>query len=148
MGIFTEASMAAVDEDFEIDEAGMEELLEGFFYDDHYADSDEEKKAIFEDAAILEKAKLTNKKTLVRLSKNDDIRRRSTMAAMQIAKTKNDPLWKKLVLNRVKERQLLRAINKKYGNKAIQLAKKGQREYLKGSNKVKMLKASDLNNRQ
>lgn len=142
--MFTDATNYQIDDDVDVN---LEELFEQFFFDEHYADSDEEKMELFQNAAVLEKANITNRKTLVRLNKNDDIRRRSTMAALQIAKQKKDPLWNKLVLNRVKERQLLKAINKRYGNKAVMVAKRGQREYLKNVNKSKMLKASDLDNR-
>ena len=44
---------------------------------------------------------------MVRLSRQDDMARRVKIAAYQLAKDKKDPLWTKLVLNRVKERQLI-----------------------------------------
>ena len=68
------------------------------------------------------------KKTLVRLSKKDDMSRRRTMAAFSIARQKKDPLWTKLVKNRVQERKLIGEIVKKYGNKADRVAKVGQKE--------------------
>lgn len=79
----------------------------------------------------LVEASVLRKKTLVRLSKADDLERRLTMAAMQLAKEANDPLWEKLAKNRVKEKELLTAIRKKYGVKAEKLAKVGQKEYVK-----------------
>lgn len=81
--------------------------------------------------AMLEK-RLVGRNTLVRLSKNDDLTRRTKMAAFQIAKEKNDPLWEKLVKNRIKERQLIGQIVKKYGTKGQRAAKVGQRQYLTG----------------
>lgn len=72
------------------------------------------------------------KKTLVRLSMKDDVSRRTTMMAMQLAKQNKDPLFDKLALNRVKERELLGKIEKKYGVKAEKLAKQAQKEYLHG----------------
>lgn len=81
--------------------------------------------------AMVEKG-LIGRNTLVRLSKNDDLTRRTKMAAFQIAKEKNDPLWEKLVKNRIKERQLISQIVKKYGNKGQRAAKVGQRDYLRG----------------
>ena len=110
---------------------------------------DAEKRELLESAeiALLEKKNITNRKTLVRLNKNDDISRRTTMAALQIAKQKNDSLFNKLVKNRIMERKLLTAIKKKYGSVAQRAAIKGQREYIKGTNSSKILKASDLNNR-
>ena len=53
------------------------------------------------------------------------------MAAMQLAKDHNDPLWDKLAVNRVRERDLLSKITTKYGAKAQRVAKMGQKEYLK-----------------
>jgi len=47
-------------------------------------------------------------------------------AAIQIAKEKNDPLYKKLKKVYAQRRMLKEAINKKYGNKAVQKVKKMQ----------------------
>jgi len=69
------------------------------------------------------------------------------MAALQIAKDKNDSLWKALTKNRIQERKLLMAIKKKYGNAAIKVARIGQKEYLTGSNQSKMLKKGDISHR-
>jgi hypothetical protein len=149
MGIFTNSNGYSDPVSGEEIEVNMDELMEQFFFDEHYADSDEEKRALFESAEsiLLEKKNITSKKTLVRLNKNDDLSRRSTMAAMQIAKDKNDSLWKALVKNRIQERKLLRAIKKKYGNAATRLAKIAQNNYIRGANKSKMLKKSDISKR-
>lgn len=80
--------------------------------------------------ALVEAGKL-RRKTLVRLSKKDDMSRRKTMAAFQLARDKKDPLWAKLVKNRVQERKLIGQIEQKYGTKAERVAKLGQRDYLK-----------------
>lgn len=148
MGIYTESN-GYRDNDGEEIEVNLEELMEQFFYDDHYNDSDEEKAELFESAemALLEKKNISSKKTMIRLNKNDDITRRSTMAALQIAKDKNDILWKALTKNRIQERKLLKAIKKKYGNTAIKVAMIGQKEYLKGSNQFKILKKGDISHR-
>lgn len=73
------------------------------------------------------------KKTIVRLNKKDDLSRRTTQMALQIAKEKGDPLWDKLAANRVKERDLLGKIEAKYGLKAEKLAKEAQNNYLHGN---------------
>ena len=62
------------------------------------------------------------KKTLVRLSKKD-------------------PLWTKLVKNRVQERKLIGEIVKKYGTKADRVAKIGQKEYLKHKMPLSFMRA-------
>ena len=81
------------------------------------------------------------KKTLVRLSKKDDMSRRRTMAAFSIAREKKDPLWTKLVKNRVQERKLIGEIVKKYGGKADKVAKAGQKEYLKQKMPLSFMRA-------
>jgi hypothetical protein len=80
--------------------------------------------------ALLEAGKF-RKKTLVRLSGQADLDRRNKLAAMQLAKENNDPLFEKLALNRVKERELLGKIVQKYGNKGARIAKASQQDYIK-----------------
>lgn len=74
-----------------------------------------------------------SKKTIVRLSKKDDISRRKKVAAFNLARENNDPLWDKLALNRVKERELIEKIVTKYGNKAQKIAVQSQKDFLKGA---------------
>lgn len=112
----------------------VDELLEAYVAYELAMLTPEQFKAFTESEecqAMLEK-RLVGRNTLVRLSKNDDLTRRTKMAAFQVAKEKNDPLWEKLVKNRIKERQLIGAIVKKYGTKAQRAAKVGQRQYLTG----------------
>lgn len=109
-----------------------EELLESFIAYELSKLDDSQLKSFVESEecqAMLEK-KMITRKTLVRLSKNDDLARRKKMAAYQLAKEKNDPLWDKLVAVRVKERALIDKIVAKYGSKAERAAKVGQKEYL------------------
>ena len=134
-------------EDLEVKDIGA--LTEAYIYDEISGQSDEVKKAFLEseECAVLEAKGIIGRKTLVKLSKNDDMTRRVTMAAMQLAKEKKDPLWDKLVKNRIKERQLLAAIRKKYANGAKRAAKIGQRDYLKNRMGSKFLKTSDIKHR-
>ena len=81
---------------------------------------------------LVQEGKL-HKKTLVRLSKKDDLTRRQKIIALNLAKENNDPLWDKLALNRVKERELISKIVAKYGNKSQKLAVKSQKDFLKGA---------------
>ena len=145
MGIYTTNYNEA--DSVEIQDIGA--LREAYIYDELCALSDSQKKAFLEseECAVMEAKKLIGRKTLVRLSKNDDLNRRTTMAAMQLAKEAKDPLWDKLVKNRVKERELLSKIRQKYGNKAQRAAKIGQREHLKGTMGSKFLKKEDISNR-
>lgn len=131
MGLFTNQKL--MEEASEVTmNLNMDELQEAFFYDDHYSDSDAEKMELLENADVLMEANKISRKTLVRLNKNDDLTRRTGMAALQLAKDNNDPLWKKLVKNRIMERKLLAAIKKKYANKAQVAARKGQKMYVSG----------------
>ena len=93
------------------------------------------------EAEALVEAGVMRKKTLVRLSKKDDFSRRRTMAAFTIAREKKDPLWSKLVKNRVQERKLIGEIVKKYGGKADKVAKVGQKEYLKQKMPLSFMRA-------
>ena len=131
MGLFTNNSAMADARDVTMN-LNMDELQEAFFYDEHYADSDDEKRELLESADVLMEAKKISRKTIVRLNKNDDLTRRTGMAALQLAKDNNDSLWKKLVKNRIQERKLLAAIKKKYANKAQIVARQGQRLYVSG----------------
>lgn len=88
--------------------------------------------------ALVEARKMS-KNTFIRLNKNDDLTRRSHLACLVLAKKNNDPLWKKLALNRVKERQLREAIYKKYGNRGNIVAKKSQQVHIKQMRKMPSL---------
>ena len=129
MGLYTNLAIMADTKDVTMN-LNMDELQEAFFYDDHYSDSDEEKRELLENADVLMEAKKISRRTIVKLNKNDDLTRRTSMAALQLAKDNNDTLWKKLVKNRVQERKLLGAIKNKYANKAQVAARQGQRMYV------------------
>lgn len=128
MGIFNSSFNNDFDEDLKYDE-----LLETYIYDEISKLPDEKiQEFVHSEAAdaMMQKG-LIGKRTLVRLSKADDMERRIGMAALQIAKDKDDPLWNQLAKIRERERDILDKINKKYENKARQSAKVGQKEYLK-----------------
>lgn len=105
----------------------------------------EQRKAIAEseEAAVLEAKGMIGRKTFIRLSKNDDVERRTSAAAYQMAKDKNDPLWKKLMFHMQKKNQYKEAILKKYNAKASRVAKQSQKDYLKHP-AAKLLKVEDL----
>ena len=105
----------------------------------------EERKAIVEseEAAVLEAKGMIGRKTLVRLNKNDDVTRRTSAAAYQMAKDHNDPLWKKLTFHMQKKNEFKEKILRKYSNKAQRIAKQSQKDYLKQP-AAKLLKVGDL----
>ncbi len=84
----------------------------------------------------LVEAGVMTKRTLVRLSKKDDLDRRTTMAAFSIARSKGDPLWKKLTLIQSKRKELIAAIKQKYASVSQRAAVQGQKEYIKTMRKV------------
>ena len=111
-------------------------LLEQIFIADEVAHLPEDKIKEFCEAGgvgeqLVREGKLS-KKTLVRLNKQDDLTRRTKMGALLLAKEKKDPLYDKLVKNRLMKRQLVDKIMKKYGMKGKQVAKHAQAEYLHG----------------
>lgn len=116
----------------QLSESALAELGEAYIYDELSMLSDDQKQAFVEsdEAKAMVEGGILNKKTLVRLTKKDDLSRRSTMAAFQLAKEADDPLWQQLVKNRIKERELIAKIESKYASKAEKSAKIGQKEYL------------------
>lgn len=82
--------------------------------------------------ALVEAGKL-RKKTLVRLSKKDDLQRRQTMAELELAKQHKDPNYDKLVKLHIKMKELDQKIHQRWGMKASQIAKQQQRDYLKNA---------------
>lgn len=129
MGIFSPENM-----ELESNIVDQDQLMETYIYDELSRLSDEKRKEFIQSEACqtMINEGLVSRRTIVRLSKNDDLERRITMAAMAIAKQKNDPLYYKLAKNRVKERELLGKIRTKYGSKGERVAKVGQKKFLKG----------------
>lgn len=143
MGFFVEDTMLddrIVDEEFD-----MDAYAETCLYMELAALPYEDRKAIVEseEAALLEAKGMIGRKTLIRLNKNDDVTRRTSAAAYQMAKDNNDPLWKKLTFHISKKNEYKEKILKKYNAKAQRVAKKSQREYLKNP-ASKLLKVADL----
>lgn len=73
--------------------------------------------------------------TLLKLSKKDDLSRRETMAAMQLAKDANDTLWKKYIFHTEKRTEYKEKIKQKYSSKAARAAKSAQNEFIHGGAK-------------
>ena len=71
------------------------------------------------------------KRTFVRLSRKDDLKRRMSVAAISIAKEKKDPLFDKWARHRVKERSYRAMIYKKYKTLAFKAAKISQKKHIK-----------------
>lgn len=135
-----------IDTDDMIDESfDMEKYYETLLYMELASLPHEDRKAIVEseEAAILEAKGLIGRKTLIRLNKDDDVSRRTSAAAYQMARDNNDPLWAKLMLYMNKKNEYKDKILKKYNSKAIRVAKKSQKEFMKNP-AAKLLKVADL----
>lgn len=130
MSIFSPNSNHGLDSELKNPEA----LLESYIYDEisKLPDERQHEFARSEQAQAMMESGIISKKTLVRLSKADDLERRIGMAALQLAKDSDDMLFDQLMKVRMKEKELLDKINKKYAKKAIKAAKIGQKDYLKG----------------
>lgn len=95
--------------------------------------------------ALCEKSNLINRKTIVKLNKNDDIDRRQTMAAMAIAREKNDPLWGKFLFYRMKSKELKSKMKDKYSTKSLVAARVAQKDYIKRASGTGLkIKTADL----
>ena len=107
----------------------------------YFEGGEDAQKAFTESADVqaLVEARKMSKKTFVRLNKNDDFTRRAHLASLILARNAKDPLFNKLAMNRVKERQLRAAIFKKYESKAKSVAKKSQQQHIKNMKKMPSL---------
>ena len=145
MGFFTE-NRTHTDDDIMLDEEfDMDAYNETCLFMDLLALPADQLKTIAEseEAAVLEAKGLIGRKTLIRLNKQDDLGRRTSAAAYQMAKDANDPLWTKLVFHMGKKNEFKQKILKKYAPKATRVAKKSQKDYLKHP-AAKLLKQKDL----
>lgn len=132
---FTEsAELESIDENFVLSDEGLKELQESYLCDElSKLTSDKiQEFLVSEEFEIMQEKGLIGKKTRVQLSKVDDLERRIGMAAIQIAKERKDPIYDKLILNRVKEREYLDTINKRYTNPARKVALTQQKNFIKG----------------
>ena len=127
-------SYEAYDEaELDLDQETSDALFEQFLIDAVSQMTDEEREEFLESElceSLLEAGKM-RKNTIVFLSGKDDIARRTKMSALTLAKQHKDPLFEKLRVNRVKERQILSQIMKKYGNKGKKIAKKSQKDWIR-----------------
>ena len=117
-------------------------LMELYLVDDVLRGTSEEIKEFCEstEAQVLVEKQVLNKSTLHRLSKADDLKRRTKIAAYMLAKANNDPNFTKLVKYQKLKKQYSNAILKKYATKAARIAKLNQKEYSKNARSMKATK--------
>jgi len=85
---------------------------------------------------LVQEGKLRNR-TLVRLSKKDDLTRRTKMATYELAKQSNDPAWRKFVEYRQKALDYEKKMYAKYASKGARVAAVAQKNFLRGDKDVK-----------
>lgn len=122
-------------EDLIEESAGLDQtvLMESFFSQTVAMMNEDERKQYLESDEVkaLEEAGVVGKKTIVRLTKMDDLTRRIKIAAFQKAKDDGDPNWELLRKNRIKERELIGKIMNKYAMRVKKDAVVAQRSLLK-----------------
>lgn len=123
-----------------------DELFESLLIDEASSFTDEQKREFIESdlASILVTEGRMRKNTLVRIGQNDDLERRTSLVSLMLAKEANDPLYKKYREHRVKEKNALAQINKKYLSKSRLIAKKSQKDYIKNRMPKTFTKISDF----
>lgn len=84
----------------------------------------------------LQEKQVLNKKTMMRLSKADDQKRRVKLIAYKLAKDANNPHWGKMMTWREKWKTERDEILKIFGKKAEKIAKLAQKEYIKKAKKA------------
>lgn len=114
-------------------------IMELFFADDILRMNSDQIHEFCEstEAQILQEKQVLRKPTMMRLSKEDDKKRRVKLIAYQLAKDENSPLYKKLKLYTAKRKEVIAQIMNKYGARAQKIAQQSQKNYIKAASKVK-----------
>lgn len=118
--------------------ANSREVMEMFFTDDLIRGTQQQIKEFCNSTAaqvLMEKAVL-KKGTMMRLSKEDDLKRRVKIIAYKLAKEAKDPEWEKLKLHTARRKESIGKIMNKYGAKAENIAKIAQKKYISLAAKV------------
>lgn len=133
MGLFGTNALVSMEE-----AAKSDRILEMFFVDDLLRQSSDQIREFCEseEAKILQEKAVLKKPTMMRLSKEDDAKRRVKLMAYQLAKEANDPEWTKLKKYTALRKESIAKIMKKYGAKAERMAKIAQKNYIATAQKV------------
>lgn len=101
--------------------------------------SGENLKFVQENFSAINEGRKMAKRTVVRMSKDDDLKRRKSVAAMLIAREKKDPDWVKAMKFRKLYILYKKKIIKKYDSKSNRAAKLSQRKHIKDMRKMPAL---------
>ena len=95
--------------------------------------TDEEFQAYTESADFqnLVEAGVLGRRSVVKMTRKDDLNRRIHLASIQMAREQGDADWEALRKNRVNERRLLKKIYTKYSNRVRRDAMQSQKRLIK-----------------
>ena len=108
-------------------------LLENMLIDQMNRMTDEEFQAYTESADFqnLVEAGVLGRRSVVKMTRKDDLNRRIHLASIQMAREQGDADWVALRTNRVNERRLLKKIYTKYSNRVRRDAMQSQKRLIK-----------------
>ena len=108
-------------------------LLENMLIDQMNRMTDEEFQAYTESADFqnLVEAGVLGRRSVVKMTRKDDLNRRIHLASIQMAREQGDADWEALRKNRVNERRLLKKIYTKYANRVRRDAMQSQKRLIK-----------------
>lgn len=108
-------------------------LLENMLIDQMNRMTDEEFQAYTESADFqnLVEAGVLGRRSVVKMTRKDDLNRRIHLASIQMAREQGDADWEALRKNRVNERRLLKKIYTKYSNRVRRDAMQSQKRLIK-----------------
>ena len=108
-------------------------LLENMLIDQMNRMTDEEFQAYTESADFqnLVEAGVLGRRSVVKMTRKDDLNRRIHLASIQMAREQGDADWEALRKNRVNERRLLKKIYTKYPNRVRRDAMQSQKRLIK-----------------
>ena len=127
----------------------MDALLEAFILDEFLHMNENDRQAYLEsdEFIALTEAGVVNKRAknaMVRLGKAADLERRKNVAAVQMAREKGDPLWKRFTEYRKKMKDLAEQIHNKYGKQVLQDVTKAQRRLIHLNPRAFKMMATDI----
>ena len=127
-----------LDESFdqEIDGSGIidqDALMENMLVDEMNRMSDAEFEAYTESSEFnnLVEAGVLGRRSLVKMNRKDDLRRRIHLASIQMAREQGDADWEALRKNRINERRLRKKIYTMYQNRVRRNAMQSQKRLIK-----------------
>ena len=108
-------------------------LLENMLIDQMNRMTDEEFSAYTESADFqnLVEAGVLGRRSVVKMTRKDDLNRRIHLASIQMAREQGDADWEALRKNRVNERRLLKKIYTKYANRVRRDEMQSQKRLIK-----------------